>query len=261
VTADERGWDKVRVFRESGRNAMSDGTGQGAAGPGPGQGRHRRAGDRRCKLTLFALIGIFLCLGGYDLISTPLSGQVAADSTAATKTNSPGARPPAASTSPASPASSVRASTTPAPQALAVASVTAFGPEGTSDGDHQGLVSRIDGGGSQPWYSAWYATAQFGNLQSGTGLLLDMGQTVTVGRVRVVLGSSSGADVQILVGNSAVRADMISVGGAADVGGTVRLSAVAASGRYVLVWFTRLPLDTPGKYQVAVYDVTVDGTP
>jgi hypothetical protein len=143
-----------------------------------------------------------------------------------------------------------------------VLSVAAFGPQGTADGDNPGIVSRVNDGGSQPWYSAWYTTPEFGNLQSGTGLLLDMGQTVIVGSVRLVLGSSPGTDVQILVGNSAVLADMLRVGGAADVGRTVRLpAALAVSGRYVLVWFTRLPFDTPGKYQVDVYDVTVDGTP
>jgi hypothetical protein len=33
----------------------------------------------------------------------------------------------------------------------------------------------------------------------------------------------------------------------------------SASGRYVLIWFTRLPADGHGHYQVSVYDVAVDG--
>ena len=36
--------------------------------------------------------------------------------------------------------------------------------------------------------------------------------------------------------------------------------AAPASGRYVLIWFTRLPPDSPGKYQVSVYGATVYGT-
>lgn len=242
---------------------MSNGTGHSAAEPERGQPRPRRpdSGDGRWwRLALPVLIVAFLCLGGYNLISISLSGQMTADGTAAAKTNSPSARPQAAATSASPPASSAAASS-PSAQALAVASVAAFGPDGTSDGDNQALASRVDGGGPQPWHSEWYRSPEFGNLQSGTGLLLDMGQTVTVSSVRLVLGSSPGAGVQILVGSSAVRADMISVGGATDLGGTVRLPAVAASGRYVLVWFTQLPPDTPGKYQVDVYDVTVDGTP
>jgi hypothetical protein len=32
-----------------------------------------------------------------------------------------------------------------------------------------------------------------------------------------------------------------------------------ASARYVLIWFTRLPVKSPGKYQVSLYKATVDG--
>ncbi|HEX3966188.1 MAG TPA: hypothetical protein VHZ03_57690 [Trebonia sp.] len=235
---------------------MSNGTGLSAAAPEPGDGEPgggepgqpgRRGGW--WKLVLAALVAAYLALGGYDLSSASLSGTSARGTTAA----QPGT-PPAASALPAPVSASI-----PAPHTLAIVSVTTFGPDGASDGDHQSTVNRIDAGG-QPWYSSWYATPEFGGLQSGTGLLLDMGQTVTLSSVRLVLGGAPGADVRILVGNSTVLADMIAVGGAADAGGTVRLPAVlAASGRYVLVWFTQLPPDTPGKYQVDVYDVTVDG--
>jgi len=58
-------------------------------------------------------------------------------------------------------------------------------------------VSRVNEAGAQRWYSSWYATPEFGNLQSGTGLLLDLGTTVHVSDLRLVLGSLSGADVQV----------------------------------------------------------------
>jgi len=51
------------------------------------------------------------------------------------------------------------------------------------------------------------------------------------------------------------------VASAADVGGTVQLTAASPSaGRYVLVWFTRLPPYSNGQYRVDVYDVTVAGS-
>jgi hypothetical protein len=41
----------------------------------------------------------------------------------------------------------------------------------------------------------------------------------------------------------------------------VRLAAKdPAEGRYVLIWFTRLPPDSQGHYQVSVYRAFVDGT-
>jgi hypothetical protein len=42
----------------------------------------------------------------------------------------------------------------------------------------------------------------------------------------------------------------------------VRLAPSApARGRYVLVWFTRLPQDSAGTYQASVYDIRVSGRP
>jgi hypothetical protein len=144
---------------------------------------------------------------------------------------------------------------------LNVASVVAVGPDGTADGDNPGTVSRVlapDAG--QPWYTQWYATPEFGNLRSGTGLLLDMGETVSVREVQLVLGSEPGADVQVRVGSSPLL-DLPTVASATSAGGTVRLTATApAKGRYVLIWFTQLPPDGHGHYQVSVYSAAVDGT-
>lgn len=88
-----------------------------------------------------------------------------------------------------------------------------------------------------------------------------MGDTVTVSSVQLVLGSTPGADVQVRVGGGETLADLTAVANASDVGGTVRLSVTArASGRYVLIWFTRLPPNSQGNYQISVYHAAVDGT-
>jgi hypothetical protein len=152
--------------------------------------------------------------------------------------------------------------TPPASHSLGATSAAAFGPDGLTDGDNPGIASRIvDVSSDLPWYSAWYATPEFGNLQSGTGILLDMGQTVTVSSVQLVLGTALGADVQVRVGDDQYPAGLTPAASAYGVGGTVRLTATApARGRYVLIWFTRLPPNSQGKYQVDVYSVSVDGT-
>jgi hypothetical protein len=144
---------------------------------------------------------------------------------------------------------------------LSVTSVAAFGPEGLSDGDNPSVVAGLlNGSADQPWYSQWYATPTFGNLRSGTGLLLDMGDTVTVKSAQLVLGAAPGANVQVLVGNEQDIADMTTIASAYGVGGTVRLTATTpASGRYVLIWFTRLPPNAQGEYQVDVYGVSIEG--
>ena len=237
---------------------------------------------RRWKAGLAALVVVFVALASYDLISGgtapgPAAARTAAEATPrATAEATP--RATAAASARATAAASARSTTPvpspgasvisgPAPSAvaaslLAVASATAYGPDGTSDGDHPnlapGIINRGDG---QAWHSSWYASPEFGNLQSGTGLLLDMGETVNLSRVQLVLGTPAGADVQVRVGNMSLPDDMAVAASASDVGGTVQLRVnTAASAQYVLIWFTRLPPDSPGKYRVSVYSATVYGT-
>ena len=176
--------------------------------------------------------------------------------------------PTPSDTATASPSPTVSASpsispspTLPAVHELSVLSVAAFGPNGTSDGDNPSGASRVLAGGAKPWTSSWYATAAFGNLQAGTGLLLDMGRVVSVSSVRVQLGDSVGANVELRLGDTAgAAADLATAASAYDVGGIVHMSPESAvRARYVLIWFTKLPPDTAGTYQVNVYDVTVDG--
>ena len=143
--------------------------------------------------------------------------------------------------------------------ALIVANATAFGPDGASDGDNPAMASRVvDGGGE--WDSSWYATPEFGHMQSGTGILLDMGHAVTVNSVGLMLGAATGADVQVRVGDTADLDAMSTAATMSNAHGTVHLSLNSpASARYVLIWFTKLPLKSPGKYEVSLYKATVDG--
>ncbi len=210
------------------------------------------------------LVALFVAMASFDLIS---GGVASADRPSASRADA--AASGTASARSATSVPSPDASTTPGPsprpvtfQVLTIASAAAYGPDGTSDGDHAELAPGvINGGDGQPWHSSWYASAEFGNLQSGTGLLLDMGETVNLSRVQLVLGSPVGTDVRVQVGDTSLAEELPVAASASDVGGTVQLRlANAAGGRYVLIWFTRLPPDSPGKYQVSVYGVTVYGT-
>ena len=238
---------------------MSIGMGHGATEPQLEPERPRRAG-RKWKFTLLGLISVFVGLAAYDLIS--VSGQVGSNGAAPRPSTASAASTPGGGVSSAAPPATTVLTPRPTPRSLPVASIATFGPEGPSDGDNPSIVSRINEPGAQPWYSSWYATPEFGNLQSGTGLLLDMGDAVRVSSLRLVLGRAPGADIQVRLGDSATPAGLATVASATGVGGTVRLPATSsASGRYVLVWFTRLPPNgQQGEYQVDVYGVTVDGT-
>ena len=166
------------------------------------------------------------------------------------------------STAPASPTAAVSAPpASPAAQTLSAASVAAFGPAGTADGDDpQNAARATSGNPATPWSSDWYTSSDFGNLQTGTGLLLDMGRTVTVSSVRLSLGASRGASLELRAGTSPALADLHTVATSAGPGGTVDLSlASPVQARYLLIWFTKLPPDSSGTYQASIYAITVRG--
>jgi len=148
-----------------------------------------------------------------------------------------------------------------AAQALTPVNATAFGLLGESDGDNPELARlAIDGSPATAWHTQWYATAGFGNLKPGTGLLLDMGRSVTVTSAQIMLGAITGADLQLRAGGEPVLADLRPVARATDAGGVVTMRpARPAKARYLLLWFTLLPPDSSGTFEAIVYDVRLQG--
>lgn len=247
----------------------------GVADPELAPGEPPRPG-KKWKLALVGLVGVYAVLAAYGVAtsasgigtSVPASTATAEAASQAPGTGAPSApgRAVAASPSLAKHAQSKAtqgsgSASGPAAHPLGVASVTAFGPAGTSDGDNPAIAYRIlDVSTEQPWYSQWYATPSFGGLRTGTGLLLNLGRDATVTDVVLTLGSAPGTDVQVRVGNSP-SADLPTVASAYDAAGTVRLTATPpGKGRYVLIWFIRLPSSGQGHYQVDLYNVSLDGT-
>lgn len=143
---------------------------------------------------------------------------------------------------------------------LTPVTAAAFGPGGTADGDNPRSAPRaLSGNPATPWRSDWYTTARFGNLQAGTGLLLDLGRTVTATGVTIRLGDTSGATLQVRAGIT--PATLRVVARETDTGRAVRLGlATHPQVRYMLIWFTRLPPDQAGTYQAQVSGVTVTVT-
>jgi cytoskeletal protein RodZ len=230
--------------------------------PSPVAMRQRRAVRRAAALAvvILAVLG-FAC---YELVS----GLGHTPSLAATARTGPGAvskprkAPPKTHTTAPSASPTATAPAFPV-QALTPASATAFGPGGTVDGDNpQNAPLAIDGDPSTAWYTNWYTTAAFGNLKTGTGLLIYMGHRITLTGVEVTLGDTKGADLELRAGTKADLADLPVVASASDAGGAVPLSlASPIRARYILLWFTSLPPDSAGTYQASVYGVTVTGRP
>jgi hypothetical protein len=149
--------------------------------------------------------------------------------------------------------------------ALTAVKATAVGPDGASDGDHPQLAPYvIDPHSATAWITHWYASAHFGNLKDGTGLLLDMGKPVTIKQVELALGGSPGfwgANLEIRIGDTPNLKGATPVAMVDGVGGWVSANLPhEVRGRYIQIWFTKLPLDSWGTFQEHVYGVTVRGS-
>ncbi len=163
------------------------------------------------------------------------------------------------------------------PSAAAHTVLTPVGAEGfdalgatsdPGDEDNAGAKFAIDGSTSTAWHTQFYlGSPLFGGLKKGTGLLLDMGKQVSLSSVQVTFGPTAGANVAIEVGNS----NAISPTGLAsftkvakrkhlDGGTQIFQTSSTPKGRYLLIWFTKLPPNNAGQFQAFVYNVVVRGS-
>jgi len=187
--------------------------------------------------------------------SQPVSSQQAVAKPLAT-------HPPATPTPIATTAVTATPKPTVAPQTLAAVSAVAFGPHGTADGDNPQIAARVLTDPAMGWVSQWYATPSFGDLKQGTGLLLDLGRTVTVTTVTLTLGSPPGTALELRLGAAPDLTALPVVTTATATRDQLSLPlASPAKARYVLLWFTRLPPDDAGTYQLFVHQVAIQGHP
>ncbi len=155
------------------------------------------------------------------------------------------------------------ASTVPKPTASVLT------PSSASAADNPGGANEaIDGSKSTFWHTDFYiGNPVFGGLSKGTGLVLDMGKQVKVHQLQVLFGSNVGANVQIKVSDSPVSPKAAegvpTVAQATNVGNLQTFTLRhPATGRYIVIWFTKLPpkAGSANQYQAEVYNVVVRGT-
>jgi hypothetical protein len=223
----------------------------------------RRAG-------LAAALGVVaLALLGYAAFE--FSGQVTAPRAASSPVSDrqaaakPPATPPPASPTPVATTAvtaTPKATVAPRAQTLVPVSAVAFGPQGTADGDNPQIAARVLTDPAMGWVSQWYATPSFGDLKQGTGLLLDLGRTATVTTVTLTLGSPPGTALELRLGAAPDLTALPVVTTATATRDQLSLPlASPAKARYVLLWFTRLPPDDAGTYQLFVHQVAIQGHP
>ncbi|MCK2214219.1 protein kinase family protein [Actinomadura sp. ATCC 31491] len=142
-------------------------------------------------------------------------------------------------------------------QAIEPDKAKGFDPLGDGDEKSEKAGLALDGKPSTFWETEGYTSAELGNLKKGVGLLLDMGKSVQISDVVATLSDTPGANVELKVGDSADLGSLKTVASAKDASGKTTLKPdQAATGQYVLIWFTRVPADA-GKFHGTIYEVVV----
>ena len=225
-------------------------------------------GGRRRRPALVVALGVVLVAGlgvaGYLLADpggggAPSAGAPTATASQAGRATRAASAPSATGSPQAAPASASTAAGA-RPRRLTPVSATAFGSAG-GPGDNSDLARlAIDGNPATAWHTDWYSTARFGNLYPGTGLLVDMGHRATLTGAAIRLGRAHGASFQLRAGATPALASLRPVARASDAGGMVRLRFTRpVRGRYLLLWFTRLPPGPTGNFQASVYQLVLTG--
>ena len=133
-----------------------------------------------------------------------------------------------------------------------------FDPFGSDEAEMPDLVpNAIDRRSDTAWTTDAYSTSDL-NGKDGVGLMIDLGQSTPVSAVRLEL-QGSGSSIEVLV--SSTPANKLRrwepLAKAEGIGTAIDLrSPRPIVGRYVLIWFTRLPL-VDGTYRGGLRDVIV----
>jgi serine/threonine protein kinase len=178
---------------------------------------------------------------------------------------------PGTATPPTHSPSSSSAPSAAASVVLTPVSANSFDVLGDDGGNEDGSGAKyaIDNNPSTFWHTDYYFTyPALGNLKKGTGLILDMGKQVRLSQVVVQFGASCCTDVEIEIGNNNTPAastlsSFTEVASSTTAHGSTTFDVSAnTTGRYVLIWITRLPplAGTGNQYEAQIYNVVVHGS-
>ncbi len=174
--------------------------------------------------------------------------------------NTPAQRdlPTTSTTGPSGSASSAKP-TVPSGQKIAIASITSFDPQGTGDERSDLAPNAIDGNPNTIWRSRAYGRSDYqGGRKKGAGLLIDLGKSTQVGSVKITSGRTP-STLQVFVTDQKDSVDGLTpIGQMTDASGEQTITAkTPTTGRYVILWVTKLAAGYQSGYQEKIAEVEV----
>jgi len=198
-------------------------------------------------VTIFVALAMYV---GYRGLLGPVSGSSLSQPT-------PRRAPSVKAPPPVLPASTAPRPGKAASGPIAILSATGFDPEGDQEEGNSQAARVYDGDVSTSWSSELYATADFGNLKKGLGVLLDLGQPTEIHEVTVDLGKGP-LDLTAYAATDPTLEGATVIGTAGGADGRIRLRATGSVPRaqYVIVWFTTLTADS-GRFRASISEIAL----
>ncbi|MFD5280019.1 protein kinase family protein [Streptomyces rubrogriseus] len=147
----------------------------------------------------------------------------------------------------------------PVSRPITIAGAHDYDPFGSDGSEYPENVGKAyDGDPGTYWQTSHYASADFGRLKPGVGIVVDLGKVQQVGKVALTFGGDTSVELRSA---GATDSEPQSFEGYEKVAGgngtTVDLKPdKAVQTRYLLVWLTELPV-TDGQFRGRVADIKV----
>jgi serine/threonine protein kinase len=148
-------------------------------------------------------------------------------------------------------------------------------PDGTGEENGEEAHLAVDGDPDTSWTTkSYYTYSELGHLKDGVGLLIDLGDDLTVTDVTIDFGASPTSYEIWASPEGTTKAPKLpppaSPDGTSDVwkSAFAKIDSASRSSvsldpsiktRYLLLWLTDLPVESPGKYRGVVDEVTIEG--
>ncbi|MGF1651949.1 MAG: hypothetical protein ACFCUP_01350 [Actinomycetales bacterium] len=170
------------------------------------------------------------------------------------------AEPPATQAAPdpapSAPPSAVTEPTPPAGPPATPVGVQPLDPEGDDEENDADAPRAIDGDPATAWRTAAYQTQNFGNLKSGVGLVVNLGEVVPTSGLTVT-APGDGGTFQVLAATQPVFDGATPLAdGTTSTAGPVPLTWDPVETQYLIIWFTALP-QNEGQWRGLISEVAL----
>jgi hypothetical protein len=129
-------------------------------------------------------------------------------------------------------------------------------PQGDDEENDADAPRSIDGDPATAWRTAAYETQNFGNLKTGVGLVVNLGDVVPTDGLSVT-APGDGGTFQVLAATQPVFDGAVPIAdGTTSNAGPVALTWEPVETQYLIIWFTALP-QNEGRWRGVISEVAL----